>query len=271
MNENLPIKDKMAVILHGIVGGMDGRNGMGSPANISDCSKTIKYNVLSAYDCDVFIHSWSINHSEEIMSLYNPTASLFQPQEFFNFSESQRTHDTIPGQPYRSVSRFTSLERSLLLKRNYEESNGFKYKWVFAIRFDLVFFNKIDLSKYDPQHIHICLDPYWGQENFTLLHDILFLSNSDMMNNFIGFPSELLNKTYDPIDIHHAVSQKIFKMVNNERSMIEKSFKRYEDVEIYRLVMRPELNDPTGHPLGSLATTGRFYELMKKINKENNG
>jgi len=57
-------------------------------------------------------------------------------------------------------------------------------------------------------------------------------------------------------------------MVNNQRDMIQKTFKRYEDIEIYRLVIRPELNDPTGHPLGSLATTGRFYELINKINNQ---
>lgn len=88
----------MTVIFHGIVGGMDDRNGIGDTINLLDCAKTIKYNILSTYDCDIFIHSWSLEHKEEIVSLYKPVLSLFEKQEFFGYSEKEISHHIIDGQ-----------------------------------------------------------------------------------------------------------------------------------------------------------------------------
>jgi len=177
--ENLEIKDKLAIVFHGIVGGMDGRNGIGLSSNIEDCAKTIKYNILSHYDSDIFMHSWSINNEQELKELYTPIYSLFQEQEYFHFNKSQITDHEEIGQSYRIFSRYTSLERAMKLKQKYEIENNFRYKWVIVLRFDLVFFNKLDLTKYDNNLFHICSEPHWIKLNITnLFHDIIFLSNS---------------------------------------------------------------------------------------------
>lgn len=271
MRSDYPIKEKMAVIFHGIVGGMDGRNGVGPPVNISDCAKTIKYNILSTYDCDVFTHSWSTAHAEEIIKLYHPVKMLFQPQEYFGFGFKQITDDTITGQPYRTVSRYTSLERAMQLKNEYEEEHQFIYKWVLALRYDLVFFNKLDLTQYNPNFMYISSEPHWEINGMTasVYHDILFLSSSDIMNNFIGFPAQLLSGVYNPVDAHNAVCMKILSIFNGDHSMVPRTFKRYDDVETYRFIIHPEQN-PVGHAYGALEVNSRFHELINKINNETN-
>jgi len=263
--ENLPIKDKIAVVFHGIVGGMDGRNGIGESSNIENCAKTIKHNILEHYDNDVFLHSWSINHKDELEELYTPIYSLYQEQEYFNFSKSQITdHDKI-GQSYRTVSRYTSLERAMRLKQKYEIENGFRYKWVLALRFDLVFFNKIDLSKYDNNFFHICSEPHWvNLKRKGVYHDIIFLSNSTLMDEYGKISIDIKNGKYDSSRAHSVIYLKLMDMFNNNGNMVKESFKRYDDIEIYRLIMKPELNE-VGHQYGALKTKNRLEELLKKI------
>jgi hypothetical protein len=266
----LPIKDKLAVIFHGIIGGTGGRNGIGEPNNILDCSRTIKYNVLSAYDCDIFAHSWSVDHDEEINTIYHPVASLFQHQEYFGFNGIHASDHQELGQAFRTISRYTSLERALKLKQDYEILNNFKYKWVLVIRYDIVFFTRLDLSKYDPAFMYICSEPHWendGRYNNSLYHDVIFLSSSAIMDTFSNFPTELKAKIYDPMDAHAAICQKILRIFNGNTNMIKRGFKRYNDVEIYRMVINPQLN-PIGHAYGALEMTKRFNDLINQINEE---
>lgn len=263
MSNNL-VKDKMAIVFHGIVGGLDGRNGIGPPINISDCSKTIKYNILSKNDNDVFIHSWSIDHEAEIKELYNPVKSLFQPQEYFGFSGVEASDAPEDGQSFRSISKYVSLHKAMELKREYEKEQGFVYKWVLALRFDLVFFTPLDVSQSDPQFMYVCSEPHWIASNLRM-HDIVFLSSSANMDVYGNFGSELQNRTYNPRDVHTSTNSKLLNMFNNNRGMIQYGFHRYKDVEIYRTVMRPELN-PIGHAYGALETKPRFEELLKQIN-----
>lgn len=265
MNNDLPIKDKMAVVFHGIVGGMSDRNGDGDPTNIADCAKTIHYNVLSQYDCDIFGHSWSIDQEEQIKKSYNFTNSLFQPQEYFGFTGKQVSSLPIIGQSFRSTSRYTSLERAMRLKQQHEIKNEFRYKWVLVLRYDLVIFTKLDLSTFDPRYIYICQEPHWIN-NTTLFDDRLFLSNSTIMNQYATFGDELRRGIYVGKDIHADTRNKLISIVK-DLNLIKFGFKRYEDVEIYRLLMLPETN-PVGHAYGALECKPRLIELIKKINNE---
>lgn len=261
------IKDKVAIIFHGIVGGIAGRNGIGDPNNIEDCFKTIKYNILSHYDYDVFAHSWSINQAELIKSLYNPVESLFEPQEYFGFSGVQASEHPEAGQSFRTISRYTSLERAVNLKKKYEIENSFKYKWVLVLRYDLVFFRKLDLSNYDPQFMYICSEPHWDKNdipNNSLFHDIIFLSSSLNIDRFSTFSSELKNGIYNSADAHSAVCQKILNLFNGNPNMVKRGFKRYIDTEIYRMAINPSLN-PVGHAYGALETKNQLTKLLKEI------
>jgi len=264
------MKEKMAVIFHGIIGGMGGRNGIGLPISISDCAKTIKCNILSAYDCDIFMHSWSTSHEDEIKMLYNPISAIFEPQEYFNFSEKQISGEEKIGQAFRTVSRYVSLERALKLKQKYEQENNFKYKWVILLRYDLVFFNKLDLSILDNNSIYVCKEPHWGDvKSFNMVHDIVFLSNSRLIDMYGTLANDFRNKKYDASSAHHCAHQKIREILNDNLCWVKYGFHRYIDVEIYRLIMNPEQN-PIGHIYGALQTKGRLEKLLEEINKTKN-
>jgi hypothetical protein len=263
MQNNLPIKNKMAVVFHGIVGGMNSHNGVGPPTNISDCAKTIKYNVLSTYDCDIFCHSWSVDHKEEIISLYNPVMSLFQPQEYFGYSGIRASEDPLAGQAFRGTSKYVSLQRGMMLKQQYEKENNFRYKWVFVIRYDLVFFTKLDLSTFDNNMIYPCTEPHWGH-NTTIIDDRLFLSNSNIMDALSNMGSEAIARVYNLSDVHAAIGQKIRNVLGGNLNLIGFRFDRYKDVEVYRVIIKPELN-PVGHAYGALDTKSRLENLLKSI------
>ena len=265
--DNLPVRDRMAVVFHGIVGGMNGRNGVGLPISVSDCAKTIKHNVISTYDCDVFVHTWSMDQEGEIMLLYNPVSSLFQSQEYFGFTPKQVDGGDIGGMAFRTVSRYTSLERALNLKQEYEKNNGFKYRWVIVLRFDLVFFTKLNLLILNNNSFYVCKEPHWPEiQNFNMVHDIVFLSNSNLMDKYGTLANDFRMKKYDPASAHHCARQKLAEMFNNNLSWVKYCFNRYEDVEIYRLMSRPEQN-PVGHAYGALQTKNRFEKLLEEIDK----
>lgn len=265
---NLPIADKMAVVFHGIVGGMDGRNGVGSFINVTDCAKLIKHNIFSACDCDIFIHSWSVEQQDLIMSLYDPKEWLFQPQEMFGYSFNDQTFkDEDQTHSFRTVSKYVSLERAMILKKQYEIDNGFKYKWVMVLRFDLAFFNKLILDNLDPSCFYICSEPHWTNlQELRVVHDILFLSNSDVLDIYCGIGGEIRNGVYDDtLHAAHVIAyRKLMLIYNNDIDKVRYIFKRYEDVEIYRFIVKPKLNT-VGHAYGVLETKARMESLLESL------
>lgn len=262
------IVDRTAVVFHGIVGGLDGRNGVGAPSNIADCAKTIHANVLSSVDHDVFMHSWSVDHADELISLYSPKAHLFQPQEMLGFSltGAEMTNEEATHR-FRTVSRHTSLERALSLKSACERAGNFRYRWVLALRYDLVFFTKLDLGPLDPQCVYVCSEPHWKDiHSLRMVHDIVFLTGSPLMDEYSRVAEEIRGGSYGDMLVHtHMLTyRKLMSMLGGDRSRIRYGFRRYHDVEVYRLVVRPELN-PVGHPYGALEAGPRLQRLLESL------
>ena len=140
--------NKFAVIFHGIVSGDSGRNGLGGFINLEHCAKLIKYNLLQDLDYDIFIHSWSPDAAEQIISLYSPVSFLFEKQETFNYNFSEEDFlDENKTHAFRTVSRYESLYKAIELKKAYSKATGNIYDWVLVLRFDLVILNKINLNK----------------------------------------------------------------------------------------------------------------------------
>lgn len=262
------IKDRMAVIFHGIIGGMLDRNGIGPSINVSDCEKLFKYNVLSSYDCDIFLHSWSDAYKDLLINLYNPVDYLIQPQEMFGYTGDMQgySHPEM-GQSFRTLSRYTSLYRAMQLKRQYELDNNFVYRWILVIRYDLVFLTKLDMNKYDDRYFYVCNEPHW-KDVFAERHidDRIFLASSKNMDNYSLIAIELAqNKYKDIVHLTHDITyRKLIEMFNGDTSMIRFGFNRYEDVEIYRMIMDASQN-PIGHAYGALETKQRMENLLGMV------
>jgi len=260
---------KLAVILHGIIGGTAGRNGVGAPIDIETCAKTIKHNVISKYDTDVFIHSWSVEHRDAIIDLYQPKASLFEPQEYFgyNFDEDSYKNEE-QTHAFRTVSRYHSLARAMKLKQQYEKDNNCKYDWVLVLRFDLVIFTPLDLNRFDNKCFYICSEPYWPDINrIQMLHDIAFLSGSDIMDVYSEVTFELHKPPYKArlAEAHRIAYFKLHSMYGGNMNNIGYAFYRYKDMEIYRMIINPDLNE-LGKQFGELETKPRLEKLLEEIN-----
>lgn len=249
---------KVAVIFHGIVGGVKDRNSEGEYIDFETCSTFIKKNILDQCDCDIFMHSWSTEVEEELVKIYKPKVSLFQPQEHFGHEQKTATDPEI-GQAFRSTSKYTSLERVLELKRSYENKLGFKYDWVLVLRFDLVIFTKLNLANFDNSCFYLCSEPHWAHIAPTKkAHDIIFLSNSKNMDEFGTIIKTHLEIAYDT---HLMVARKLQSMFKNNIGKVRLGFDRYKDIEIYRFINNPDLN-PVGHQYGALEASIKFKGMI---------
>lgn len=261
----LPIRDKVAVVFHGIVGGMSDRNGVGLPVDIGICAKTIQNVLLKDIDYDVFIHSWSTDHGDSILNTYHPIIASFDPQEYFGFSKDSISSAEVEGQAFRTISRYTSMKRAIDLKRSYELELGFRYKWVLVLRFDLIFFTPLVLADKSLDTFYICTEPHWPCIHTSgMMHDIVFLSSSPLMDEYSTILDDMLANRLDASVTHIAAYKKIMSILESNPLRLQYGFRRYLDVEIYRMIVNPQLN-PVGHAYGALETKPRLDILLQTL------
>lgn len=228
--------------IHGIVSGESGRNGQGPPINLEHCAR-LMYKNLFPQDTDVFVHSWSVNHQDPILSLYKPKKYLFEPQDTFGMALTD-SPDESHTHAFRTVSRYTSLKKAMDMKSAYEIENRFRYKWVIALRFDLVFLTKVQFDNLDPACFYVCYEPWWPDILAKqMVHDIVFLASSDVMDRYLTVYDEITQCRHnDILDKTHIITwRKLMSMYNNLNG-VKYFVKRYDDVEIYRFVIHPEQN-----------------------------
>jgi len=270
MNDSLPIKNKLAIIFSGIVGGDVDRNGYGNLVDYKSCAKTIIHNIINPNDCDVFIHSWSVDQEKDLVSIYKPKKYLFEQQEMFGFrlDSNEAIHPTV-GQAFRTTSRYVSIERGMNLKRQYEQEQGFKYKWILILRFDYLILKKLSLEGLDLESIYICYEPHWPDiDKECKVYDGIFLGSLEVMDTFHNFGTDILENLYPRRvdDCHRLVYDRLLEIVDSSQR-IKYIYKRFEDIEIWRFVNNPNLN-PLGIKYGVLDTKVRVETLLKEIEKE---
>jgi len=127
------------------------------------CYSSVKENILDRYNPDVFISTWTNPRSitpsgwfgdnfeddcslTDIMGMYNPKSielETFDNEVNQPFREMARILDGNLDQPIPQTinvsAMFYKKHRANLLRKNFEELNGFKYDVVIASRFDLEF------------------------------------------------------------------------------------------------------------------------------------
>jgi len=267
---NLPIKDKLAVIFNGIVGGDADRNNVGNVIDFKSCAKTIIHNIISPNNADVFIHSWSVDQEKDLIDIYKPKRYSFENQEMFGYTFTQAEGaDPLKGQAFRSTSRYVSVEKGMKLKQEYELEQGFKYKWVLIFRLDYVVLTKLNLDSLDTTSIYVGYEPYWPDiGRIQKVYDGFFLGHYSTVDLFNYFGTDIKNGIYRQYihDIHYLmyiVLLKKFGSLNN----IKYIYERFKDFEVWRLVNKPELN-PLGIQCGSLDTKNRYEILMKSLNEK---
>lgn len=236
---------RSALCLFGIIGGTQGKDGLGDPVDIEACHKSYREHVIRINNCDVFIHSWSAGFQEHLLRLYEPKKYIIEPQ--IDFSPKVKNRER-PKYLFRAYSRWYSTKKVVELKSQYEKENGFKYDWVMVGRLDLLFFVDFLFKNLDPNYFHAGIwnaaphyrpkkgvlppDRINRSEKMQALMDLFFVANSDMMNQF--------STVYDNLDKHTVISQhtdawqQVKDVIGDPKKVIRYSLYRWFDFEMYR-------------------------------------
>tara|TARA_Y100000592_G_scaffold96629_1_gene165468 strand:- start:7478 stop:8299 length:822 start_codon:yes stop_codon:yes gene_type:complete len=211
---------KIALCLHGYFA-----NAGGVKASI-DGHKYISRKLLDKYNVDVFIHSWDLENKDTVLSLYNPTECLFEPQmqfekelEIIKQDDFFGKNSQAPGMysintVFKGLSFLYSRKAAIQIKKDYEEKNNFKYDCVILARFDLGQRGKNHPQKYyatnfnfnptlDMKYIY---SAFWNQLNHGYA-DHWFFSNSQNMDK--------LSLLFDMVKEYYQLDSKYVKSVTS--------------------------------------------------------
>lgn len=219
-------KPRIALCLFGIIGGREGKDGLGGVIDFEFCYEHYKKNIIDPNDTDVFIHTWSIEHQEPLQRLYNPKMATYEPQKDF----------------YSNIhSRWYSHNKSLKLRQIYENQYKIKYDFVLVSRFDLLWFEKIDFNSLDRNYFYLANNNKFPSEKGHLKNKKYSKDNNTKQVSdlwFIGHPFDMdktmniynsIEKRKTNINIHKFLGEYFRDWINKKYI-----FYRGTEFELYR-------------------------------------
>lgn len=238
---------RSALCLHGIVGGVRGKDGKGDTVDFKECRNAYLKNVIVPNNCDVFLHSWSIDHEPSVVAAYQPKLSKFQPLHQFKLLFKHLPH---MDDEYRIRSRWLSYKTVVELKRVFEQEQSFKYDFVMVARYDLLFLTPFDFSELSPHHFYAS---NWNNHRKVKvprrdnssprshrLQDTWFVASSEMMDQFSGLYDSLdeyvIRPTQKPVDVHSHIWWHLDKVFGSAEKVLRYKLYRGHDYELYRVV-----------------------------------
>lgn len=260
---SIEVRMKVALCFYGLVGSRSDKNGEGISLDPSLAYKLNYQNIIKNNDVDVFIHSWSKDHENQLVSLYNPISHCIEEQRDFPESSKIANNRDIseiayhiiscvkrPGtikskiesnqkEAFRAFSRWYSNKKVLELKSEYEKANNFRYDSVMVLRLDVGFYTPIDFDEYDMENFHAShWNDYpvksnnftWNKKNHNTdkgFLDFWFFSNSRNMDNF--------GKLFSKIEDYHVCPHRsAYQHVKTFTNKIEYTKYRWIDFEMIR-------------------------------------
>ena len=146
---------KIAVLLYGHL------------RDFEQCADSLNKNLLSRYDCDVFMHTWDeLDHNSKgwheqrveasrvdenlVITKYHPKGLIIEHQEHYPceriiqspYFENLQFSSAIP------YFIFYSLHKANQMRLDYEKKSGISYDYVFVTRPDIRLKTPFDLEKY---------------------------------------------------------------------------------------------------------------------------
>ena len=159
---------KVALCLYGVVGNKITKAGSNSSsAEILEMGyQKYKENILSKYDTDVFLHTWSTDFEQEILELYKPKAHVIEKQEVFDIPKHVKgDHAQQPNRRQNHYSRWRSTQKVLDLLFDSDE----EYDYVLLSRFDLGLENPFVFENLSKDNIYVS---NWIGVNYDNCRDI---------------------------------------------------------------------------------------------------
>lgn len=182
---------KIALCLHGLVGSITGKHCSLLGGSDEVLRKSYEHNkkLLLDKDIDVFVHSWSTECTNDILSLYNPKKCVIEPQIQFEVPDYIKSDYK---RAFAHLSRWYSFKKAVELKTSYESGMNFTYDLVLVQRFDLCWNVSIDFNTFSPLKLTVGTGPHLNTSREW--QDQWFIANSENINK--------LASLYDMIPVY---------------------------------------------------------------------
>jgi hypothetical protein len=259
---------KVALCFFGLVGGRVTKTGNGEDLDPTIAYEYYKKHLLDMNDqVDVFIHSWSYNSKDRLIELYKPKKACIENQidyqkevknfnnkfpayrsklkliffKIFNKNAYIKLINLKDKELFRAYSRWHSSKKSLDLKKEYENENGFKYDAVMITRLDVGFFSELVFDKYDMKYFYAShrngaprkssnyKADYLNYDEGNTFLDLWFFSNSDNMDKFSLLYDYIENYGVSP---HRSSRQHVDKFIGKDK--VKYTMYRWFDHELIR-------------------------------------
>lgn len=145
---------RVALCLYGLVGGDQGKGGLGSSDRTlrTGHKHYIKHLIDVNDKVDVFVHTWTVEQQDQIKKLYSPKLSVFEKQINFKIPSYVRGDQQRKNNHY---SKWYSTKKSIDLKKKYEDQHGIRYDFVIATRFDIALMTDFKFNQFDPHKFYV--------------------------------------------------------------------------------------------------------------------
>jgi len=249
---------KAAICFYGLVGSEQLKGGKGDALPPEIAHESYVRHIFSHQDCDVFIHTWSVEHESQLANLYRPKTMIAEPQRHFDHRWARipsrgglrhrlRRLVVRPTEVRRreieavcrARSRWYSNQQTLRLMEAEQRRTGRLYDCVMVTRLDVAFFREVrfadyDLSKFWASHWNDAPRP---ENNFVFSHenyyvgigflDLWFFSNPEYMAKF--------GQLFDHMgDYHPSPHRASYRHVRSFTDRIGYTLYRWQDHELVR-------------------------------------
>lgn len=150
---------RIAVCLHGKIGGLGGKNGIGGGEDIVlslGYYNFVKNVLYPNKDCqiDFFLHCWDADFEENLKRIYDPKGILVEsPKKYSIPSFIKGDSSEEPNRRNNHYSRWDSYRKVIELKKSYEDKHNFVYDGVLSTRYDMAWDFDFSFKELDPEKI----------------------------------------------------------------------------------------------------------------------
>ena len=171
---------RVAFCLHGLVGSIKGKNGdlYGGSDKVLELSFKHNFKNILGDSVDVFMHSWSTEVQEKLITLYRPVKYLIEPQIQFEIPSYIKANHK---RTFAHLSRWYSYKECVRLKAEYEKNSKFEYALVLVQSFDLCWNTAIPFEQLDTKVLYVGDSTLDSRQEWS---DRWFISNSQNMDKF---------------------------------------------------------------------------------------
>lgn len=166
------------------------------------------------WDIDFFVHSWldlqsfgktysapsveiasnpiSNDVLYKLYEFYNPKKLMLEKQIKFDEKNYAQNKASLIIPQY-SLSKCYSIEKSIGLKRKYEQENNFEYDLVMSLRTDLAHKSKVNFNDFDLSYVNTSTHGVWMGTGMDVTKSIMNSKNADLYATILDHVENYFN------------------------------------------------------------------------------